>query len=275
MNADALSPHRPAVAAIAVAAMAGLLLAGCSTASPGSSGGASSTASKAAGSSSAGTHSGSGNSGGSTSVVSSASVPFPISVGNTWKYTDTQGTLSSGTSVDKIASVTPVSGGQQVTMDTAITTLGTTSHSTGYFIFHSDGSISYPFAQFNTGSSETHVRLVSGNILWPSAADLASGKAYHDTLVIDYTISGKRHKLVSHITVRGGGTATVTVPAGTYTATIVTMTETGAFAGFAVSTEIKTWLASGVGPVKSEVIINEGGTSHVADINRLTSFTKG
>jgi hypothetical protein len=274
MNTHPLPLRHPAGAALAIAAVAGLVLAGCSTASSGSSG-SDSTASKAAGSSSAGTNSGSGNSGGSTSVVSSASVPFPISVGNTWKYADTQGTISSGTSVDKIASVTPVSGGQQVTMDSAITTLGITTNSTGYFIFHSDGSISYPFTQFNTGHSATRVRLLSGNILWPSAADLASGKAYHDTLVIEFTISGKKQKLVSHITVRGGGTASVTVPAGSYSATIVEMTEAATVEGIGVNTEVKTWLASGVGPVKSEVIINEGGTSHVADVNQLTSFTKG
>jgi len=78
--------------------------------------------------------------------------------------------------VDKIVAVTPVSGGQQVTMDSAITNYGTTSHSSDYFIFHSDGSISYPFSQFSTGSSGTHVKLLSGGLLWPSGAAIASGQ---------------------------------------------------------------------------------------------------
>ena len=36
-----------------------------------------------------------------------------------------------------------------------------------------------------------------------------------------------------------------------------------------------TWFANGVGPVKSEVVLNEAGTDHIADVNQLTSFTKG
>ena len=35
------------------------------------------------------------------------------------------------------------------------------------------------------------------------------------------------------------------------------------------------WLAPGVGPVKSEVILHEGGTDHVAAENQLISFKAG
>jgi len=267
MNLHALPLRHPAGAAVALAAVAGLVLTGCSTGSSGSSGGSGSTASKAASSKSAGTTSGSG---GSTPVVASNSLPFPIAVGNTWKYNDTN-----GTTVDRIASVTPVSGGQQVQMDGTITTLGTTSSSTAYFIFHSDGSITYPFNQFNTSSSTTKFALLSGSIMFPSASALASGQVSHATLKIQFTSNGVTKDLTSHITVKGGGTQTVTVPAGTYSASVADMTMSETIEGITIGTEVMTWFAAGVGPVKTEVILDEAGTNHVEDVNELTSFTKG
>ena len=65
--------------------------------------------------------------------------------------------------------------------------------------------------------------------------------------------------VTAHITVKGDGTQSVTVPAGTYTATVVDMTESETIAGITISTEVMTWLANGVGPVKTEVIIDEAG----------------
>jgi hypothetical protein len=270
MNRHALPFHHPAGAALALAAVGGLILTGCGTTSSGSSGGSGSTASKAAGSSSASAKAGSASSAGSTSVVAADSLPFPIAVGNTWKYTDTN-----GTTVNTIAAVTPVSGGQQVTMDGTITTLGTTSSSTGYFVFHPDGSITYPFNQFNTGSSTAKVTLLSGTVMFPSASALASGQVSHSALKIQFTSAGVTQNVTANITVKGGGTQTVTVPAGTYTANVVDMTMSETVEGIAVNTEVMTWFANGVGPVKSEVVLNEAGTDHIADVNQLTSFTKG
>jgi hypothetical protein len=178
--------------------------------------------------------------------------------------------------VDKIASVTPVSGGQQVLMDSTITIAGVTSHSSGYFIFHPDGSITYPFSQFNSGSSPTKVTLLSGNILWPPASQLASGQVSNNTLKIQITASGHTEDVTSHIAVKGVGTQSVTVPAGTYSATVVEMTESETVLGIAFSNKITTWLAAGVGPVKTEVTISEGSSpGTVTAENVLTSFTKG
>jgi hypothetical protein len=54
------------------------------------------------------------------------------------------------------------------------------------------------------------------------------------------------------------------------------MTEHETVAGLALTSQITTWLASGVGPVKTEVTISEGsGARTVAAENVLTSFTKG
>ena len=258
-------------AGVGIAVLAGLVLTGCSTSKSGSSGGSSpsgGTGSPSAGSSSSG-------SSGSTSVVSSGSVPFPIAVGNTWTYKDTT-SVSVGTSVDKIASVTPVSGGQQVLMDSTITVAGVTTHGSGYFVFHPDGSITYPFSQFNSSSAQAKVSLLSGNIIWPPAAQIASGQASNSTLKIQVTVSGHTEVVTSHITVKGGGTQSVTVPAGTYSATVIHMTESETVLGFALTSQITTWLATGVGPVKTEVTVSEGGSpAAVTANNQLTSFTKG
>jgi hypothetical protein len=260
---------RPVGAIAAVAIAAGLVLAGCG----GSSGSSGSTGSSGSGSSSAPASSsssaGSG-SGGSTSVVSAATVPFPVGVGNTWTYKTTY-----GKTINKMTAVTPVSGGQKVTMSSAITSLGTTSHDTAYYVINSDGSISLPFSQFDTNSSGTTVKLISGSIFWPPAAELSSGKAYHDTLQIEFKVSGATQKVDAHVTVQGAGSQSVTVPAGTYNATVVNMTMAETVEGIAVSSEVRTWLASGVGPVKSEVIIHEGSTSHVVAVDKLVSYKAG
>jgi hypothetical protein len=261
---------RPAGAVAAVAIAAGLVLAGCggsngSSASSGSSGTSSSSAPSTSSSSSA-----SSGSGGSTSVVSTATVPFPVGVGDTWTYKTTY-----GKTINKMTAVSPVSGGQQVTMTSAITSLGGTSNDTAYYIINSDGSISLPFSQFDTNSSGTSVKLISGSIFWPPAAELASGKAYHDTLRIDFVEGGVKQKVDAHVTVQGAGSQTVTVPAGTYNATVVNMTMAESIHGIAVSDEVRTWLATGVGPVKSEVILDEASVDHVVAENQLVSFKAG
>ena len=42
-----------------------------------------------------------------------------------------------------------------------------------------------------------------------------------------------------------------------------------------VSTDIKTWLASSVGPVQTEIISVDGTTQGVTNKEELTSFVKG
>jgi hypothetical protein len=263
MSRNAVSPRGLAGAAAVVAITAGLALAGCG----GSSSSGSAAGNNAGQSSPAASHSPS--SGGSTTVTT-ATVPFPVGVGDTWRYKTTY-----GRTVNRMTAVTPVSGGQQVTMSSAITSLGTTTHHTAYYVVHSDGSISLPFSQFDTNSSGASVKLISGNIFWPPADQLSSGQAYHNALKIEFSEDGMQRNVTAHVTVRGAGTQSVTVPAGTYNADVVNMTMSETIEGITVSSVVKTWLAPGVGPVKSEVILHEGGTAHIAAENQLISFTAG
>ncbi len=258
--------YRNSAVAIAAAAMVAVLAAGC-----GSSGTTSAGASSPSGGK---TPSSKTSSPSSASVVSSASVPFPIAVGNTWVYRTTTLAGTTGTATNKILAVSPASGGQQVTMSNAIDTLGTTTSTKSVYVFYNNGSISYPFSQFSTADSGTTVKLISGGLFWPPAAELASGKASHSTLKISFTEDGQTQDVTAHVTVQGAGSGSVTVPAGTYSATIVDMTMAETFDGVGFSIEVKSWLAAGVGPVQSEAITNEDGHSEVVSKQELTSFSK-
>jgi len=263
MSRNAVSPRGLAGTAAVVAIAAGLAVAGCG----GSSSSGAAAGGNAASKSPAASHS--TGSSGSTSVTT-ATVPFPVGVGDTWRYRTTD-----GRTVNRIIAVTPASGGQQVTMRSAITNLGSTTHDTAYYVVNSDGSISLPFSQFDTSSSGASVKLISGSIFWPPADQLSSGKAYHDVLKIEFSEDGTTQNVTAHVTVRGGGTQSVTVPAGTYNADVVNMTMAETIEGISVSSVVRTWLAPGVGPVQSEVILHEGGTAHVAAENKLVSFKTG
>jgi hypothetical protein len=267
--------RRPAGAIAVLATAAGLVLTGCGGSGSGSgSAGANSGSTSAAGNSSSSAASNGG--GGSTTTVSSGSAPFPVAVGNTWKYkTVIPGTSTDGRTVNKILSVQQVSSGQKVDMSAAITTDGTTTHSSSYYIFEPDGAISVPFNQFSSANSGAQVELLSGGIFWPPESALQSGQTTHSTLKIKYTISGVKKDVTAHIAVKGSGSQSVTVPAGTYNATVVNMTMSEKIDGYSVTIDVRTWLANGVGPVKTEAILGGIAGNKVASEDELVSFHKG
>lgn len=245
----------------ALAACAGLVLAGCGTAAT-----TSGPSSAAATSSSAAT---SATSPGSGAVISAASLPFPVAVGNTWVYDSTVPSVGTASTVtDKILSVASVPGGSRVTESYHNSLSASTSHS--IFIYHSNGSITFPLNQVSGGTLTTN-----GGILLPDAAAIASGRPYKSVLGITFSEDGKQLHETAHVTVQGAGTATVTVPAGTYQATIVDMTMAWSIATLTMTIEIKDWVANGTGTVKSEALIHEGGLNEIVSTEELTSFTKG
>jgi hypothetical protein len=265
VNSFALPPSRRAGIAAAAIGVAALALAAC--------GGSHSPS--AAGSSSKPASSHSSSSPGSTTAVSADSVPFPVGVGDTWTFSTSDAAGTTGTSVNKMAAISPVSGGEQVTMDGTITIDGSTTTNTAYYIFHTDGSITLPFSQFNSGSTTSDLKLLSGTLEWPSASALASGQTSTSTLQIQFSVNGQTENVTATIVVKGAGTQSVAVPAGSYTATVVDMTMSETVESIPVSETLTTWLAPGVGPVKSEVALDENGTSTIAATQVLTSFTQG
>jgi hypothetical protein len=276
------SPARPAAATTTWTAVGCLLAAALALAGCGSSGTSSSTASTSstptATSASAttsttptSTASAAATSSSPAAAGSGASVPFPVAVGDTWKYATTAAT-ETGTTINKMTAVVPVASGQQVTVTSTSTLLGVTTNHTFTYVFGSDGSITYPLSQFGSSSGVT---LSGSGVLWPPAAVIDSGTPSTSDLKISINESGVKLSTTAHITVQGAGTASVTVPAGTYQATVVNMTIALTVEGISVTEQVKTWLASGVGPVKDEVILDEAGTNHVEASEELESFTKG
>ncbi len=253
----------------AALAMAGLLIAGCSASSPTSSSGSGSGGSQ--GGTAPAASSGSGQGSGSATGV--GSLLFPVAVGEKWVYADHLGALGSSTTVNTVKAVKPVSGGNLVTLTNAAHIAGVPSKPTTVtYMFYSDGSIGVPFTQL----SGSKVTIRSGSIVWPPASAIASGQSHTSTLSISVNSGGRVISEKVHVTVKGGGTQTVTVPAGTYHATIVDQTMAESIVGHRVTIEVRTWLAPGVGPVKSEVTgigPSSPGTGPLV-VEELKSFTK-
>ena len=99
------------------------------------------------------------------------------------------------------------------------------------------------------------------NIRWPDAAGLASGKVYHSVLHIQ---GGN-----ADVTVQGTGTTSISVPAGTYQASVVKTT----ISAQGQTVEVTVWIAQGTGPVKIEVLVRAPGGTGLTT-NELLSFTK-
>jgi hypothetical protein len=253
-----------AVAAVAAAALA---LAGCGPSNSSASGSGASSTPGSGGS----TTPGSGSSGGG---VSGTTVLFPVAVGNTWVYTVTTG-AGAGTSTDKMVAVTPIAGGQRVTMTTSVDEPGTGKLPARRlaYIFHSNGSITVPVSELGTTGAK--VTTVSGSITWPDAAEIASGQRHTDTVVLAITVAGKTTTYTEHVVVQGDGTGTVVVPAGTFQTNIIDQTMTSKFDGYTSDLEIRTWVATGVGPVKQELMTITGGKATITNTEELKSFTKG
>ena len=225
------------------------------------------------GSASSGAASSSPASSGSASSVSTgsgAAAFFPLVVGNKWVYIDKL-SGQQGTVRNQVVSVTPVASGNKVIMkDQDDLGGGAPNTTTSALIVHSDGSISVPMTTM--GDS---FKIKSGSVVWPSAAQLASGQPHHDTLVITTTLAGQTSTLRAHVVVKGEGTQTVTVPAGTYQATVIDEVMSEKFSGIAVDMDIRTWVANGVGPVKTELTTNAAGKTAIVNDQELKSFTKG
>lgn len=254
---------------VALATATGLVLAGCGT-SASTSTPAATTASSAA---TSGATTGSVTSGPTASsapgVVPAAALQFPVAVGYSWVYSSAVPSVgSTSTITDKVLSVTHVATGHKVA-ESYTNTLSSTTVRDSY-VFHSDGSITLPLNQMSGGT----VSSPTGGIVLPPAAVIASGQPYRYVLTIGFKEAGKKLTETAHVTIQGAGTAMVTVPAGTYRATIINMTMAWTVATYTVTIEIKDWFANGTGTVKSEALIREADLNEIASTEELESFTK-
>jgi hypothetical protein len=202
----------------------------------------------------------------SQSFVQADSIPFPVAVGNTWVYRTTAGDQT-GRTTNRIVSAGPVAAGYEVTMSSTTDVAGTAIAAQPVYLFYPDGTIGYPVPSING------VSVAGGSIRWPDAAELASGRAYHSVVRILDSQTGQYEN--ASVTVRGEGTTSVSVPAGTYQASVVDTVIAAKTGGYITTVEVATWIAQGIGPVQTAVLIQAAGKIELTTTNVLLSFTKG
>jgi hypothetical protein len=200
------------------------------------------------------------------SVVAAGSIPFPVAVGDTWVY-QVVTSINNAHALDtkKVVDVAPTPDGHQVTMSDSAGP-GAAGSTLQHYVFYGNGQIGFPV-------NEAHgVSVVSSNgVTWPNAAGAASGRPYHSVLNIKLSSGQVR---TANVTVQGGGTQSVSVPAGTYQATLVTMyivTRVGNLRSIAT---LKVWTAPGTGPVKTEQVVKAGSETQLITTSTLLTFTK-
>jgi len=188
------------------------------------------------------------------SFAKANSIPFPVAVGNTWVY-QTQSGGQTGRTTNRVVGAGPGSAGFRVTVSSTTDIGGSASTVVPVYTFYPDGTIGYPVP------SVSGVPGTGSDIRWPDAAGLASGKVYHSVLHVQ---GGS-----ADVTVQGTGTTSISVPAGTYRASVVKTT----IAAQGQTVEVTVWIAQGTGPVKIQVLVRAPGGTGLTT-NELLSFTK-
>jgi hypothetical protein len=85
--------------------------------------------------------------------------------------------LLGGTVTQKMTAVTPAAGGTKAVESNTVDIPGSSPSEAGYtYVFHSDGSITYPPAEF------AYDVPLQGGIAWPDPSALASGRPYRSTV---------------------------------------------------------------------------------------------
>ena len=125
------------------------------------------------------------------------------------------------------------------------------------------GAVSATAAATPTASSGSFV--AAGSIPFPVAVG--------NTWVYDVVTNINEYE-TANVTVQGDGTQSVSVPAGTYRATLVNMTMVTKVGSFTTTAVVKVWTAPGTGPVKTEQLIRAAGKTQFITTSALVSFTK-
>jgi hypothetical protein len=203
----------------------------------------------------------------------SASVPFPVAVGDTWTYTLVIAGLPPAVLVKKITGITPVPGGRRVSMAITYSVYGIRKKFHQDYLFGTDGSISFPPPGPITSAS-SHAN--AGNVIVPPLSVVNSGRPVTWTVKMPpVKLAGRKVSGETRFTVKGGGTASVTVPAGTYRVTVVNMTASATSSGVdkpAVMVQ-RMWFAPHVGEVGEEIIAASSRSRQVLTTEKLQSFT--
>jgi hypothetical protein len=202
-----------------------------------------------------------GTTGGTPAV---ASTVIPAQLGDTWVYAVDSSALGKGTQTSRISAVTAAAGGQRATLLTSLRLAGSKVpfRFASHFIAGADGSVTFGSTSF------MGARLASVNVNWPSPAALTPGHPRTSTV----TGSFLGFKTTERLTITEVGPATVTVPAGTYQATLLEQAVTSRGGGREV---VRSWVVNEIGQVKTDTSVIVKGQRAVSVVQELTSFTKG
>ena len=203
------------------------------------------------------------------------SIYYPVAKGNTWVYSIDYGSGTTVTDTEVMTAVMPEGDGSRVT-------IGRTFHwedgsqpdlvDSVDYVFAADGSLTVPFQSIPSAGGT--VTVTSGTMVWPTAAEFEAGTAKTGRIEASVDAGGTTMKETVDFTIAGAGVEDVTVPAGSYSARklsqalVVSLPDLGVEG---ITVNAVTWLAEGVGPVKTEVP-DMSGTS-ITQV--LLSFTPG
>jgi hypothetical protein len=175
--------------------------------------------------------------------------------------------------VKKITGITPAPGGQRVSMAITYSVYGIPKKFHQDYFFGTNGSISFPPPGPITAALSPPN---AGRVIVPPLSVVNSGRPVTWTVKMPpLKLAGRKISGKTRITVQGGGTTSVTVPAGRYRVTVVNMTVS------ATSSEVtrpavmvqRMWFAPHVGEVGEEVIAANSGSDQVLTTEKLRSFT--
>jgi len=206
------------------------------------------------------------------------SIYYPVAEGNTWVYSIDYGSGSTVTDTEVMTKVVPEGDGARVTIErTFVWDDGSQPDlkDSVDFVFASDGSLSVPFQSIPSAGGST-VTVQSGTMLWPTNAEFEAGTAKTGTIQATVETSGQTYAETVDFSISGAGVEDVTVPAGSYSARklaqalVISLPDLGV-QGLTVNAV--TWLADGVGPVRTEVPDTIGSGATIVQV--LLSFTPG
>lgn len=209
--------------------------------------------------------------------VSIASAYYPVAQGNTWVYSIDYGSGVTVTDTEVMTKVVAEGDGVRATIErTFVWDDGSQPDvvSTVDYVFHPDGSLEVPFQSIPSAGGTVTVE--SGSLVWPTSAAFADGTPQTGTITATVDSNGQMIKETIDFTITGQGSEPVTVPAGSYTALklaqnlVISLPDLGV-SGLTV--DAVTWLADGVGPVRTEVPDTLGSGTTIVQV--LLSFTPG
>lgn len=203
---------------------------------------------------------------------------YPVAKGNTWTYEMKLGKpIGTVTETETMTKLEPEGDGVRVTIERSYD-YGSSSikdmKDSVVYVFHKDGSLEVPYQSLPTGEGAT-VTVKKGNLLWPTTDEFESKVKKKGTITASIKSSTGKFDEKIAFTIQGKGTKSVTVPFGTFDARVLDQSLSVSIPKLGVkgiSIRTTSWLAEGVGMVKTEVPGPTGGKPITVE---LVKFTPG